>query len=63
MDLLLRKLQASVVGLTVNNFYAAGFLHADDIRMLATYYIIIASEASLYQQFKLVKEFADHIIF
>ena len=31
MDPFLRQLQASGVGLTVNNFYAGGFLHADDI--------------------------------
>ena len=41
MDPLLRQLQESGVGLSVNNFYAGGFLHADDIRTLAT------SEASL----------------
>ena len=33
---LLRQLQASGVGLSVNNFCAGGFPHADDIRTLAT---------------------------
>ena len=45
--------QASGVGLSVNNFYAGGFLHADDIRTLAT------SEASLRYQIDLVKAFAE----
>lgn len=53
MDPLLRQLQVSGVGLSINNFYAGGFLHADDIRTLAT------SEASLRHQIELVKVFAD----
>ena len=53
MDPLLRQLQVSGVGLSINNFYAGGFLHADDIRTLAT------SEASLSHQIELVKVFAD----
>ena len=53
MDPLLRQLQASGVGLTVNNFYAGGFLHADDVRTLAT------SEESLQCQVALVKAFAE----
>ena len=53
MDPLLRQLQASSVGLSVNNFYTGGFLHADDIRTLAT------SEASMKRQIDLVKMFAD----
>ena len=36
MNPLLRQLQASGLGLTVNSFYASGILHADDIRTLAT---------------------------
>ena len=36
MDPLLKQLEASGLGLSVNNFYAGGFLHADDIRTLAT---------------------------
>ena len=35
MDPLLSQLQAPGVGLTVNKFYAGGFLHADNIRTLA----------------------------
>ena len=53
MDTLLRQLKASGVGFTVNNFYAAGFLHADDLRMLAT------NEESLECQLVLVKVFAE----
>ena len=52
MDPLLRQLQASGLGLTVNRFYAGGFLHADDIRTLAT------SEESLQRQVALVDAFA-----
>ena len=52
MDPLLRQLQASGMGLSVNEFYAGGFLHADDIRALAT------SEASLETQ---VNEFASKV--
>ena len=53
MDPLLRQLKASDVGFTVNDFYAAGFLHADDLRMLAT------SEESLKCQVVLVKVFGE----
>jgi len=44
VDPLLRQLQASGMGLSVNELYAGGFLHADVIRTLAT------SEASLEAQ-------------
>ena len=53
MDPLLRELQASGVGLSLNRFYAGGYLHADDIRTLAT------SEESLWKQIEVVKQFAD----
>ena len=36
MDPLLRQLQVAGVGLSINSFYAGGFLHTDDIRTLAT---------------------------
>ena len=36
MDPLLSKLQTSEIGLSINNFYAGGILHADDIRTVAT---------------------------
>ena len=39
----LKQLQASGLGLLVNRYYARGYLHADDIRTLAT------SEAFLQQ--------------
>ena len=35
MDPLLRELQSLSVGTSVNDMYAGGFLHADDIRTLA----------------------------
>jgi len=35
MDPLLKHLQESCLGLSDNNFYAGGFLHADDIRSVA----------------------------
>ena len=53
MDPLLKQLQISGLGLSVNRFYAGGFLHADDIRTLAT------SEDSLQRQVGLVKAFAE----
>ena len=36
MDPLLRQLEESGMGLSVNSYYAVGFLHADDIRTLAS---------------------------
>ena len=53
LDPLLRELQASGLGLSINNFYAGGFLHADDVRTLAT------SKESLEAQVALVKKFAE----
>ena len=53
MDPLLRQLPALGMGLSVNKFYARGFLHVCDIRTLAT------SEASLETQVALVNEFAN----
>ena len=54
MNPLLRDLEASGVGLSLNGYYAGGFLHADhDTRTLAT------SEESLMKLFELVKQFAE----
>ena len=53
MDPLLRQLQASGLGLTINKYYAGGYMHADDIRTLAT------SEETLTRQIALVKTFAE----
>ena len=50
MDPLLRELQASGVGLSLKGYYAGGFLHADDVRTLAT------SEDSLRKQIDMVEE-------
>ena len=52
MDHLLRDLQMSGVGLSINSFYAAGLIHANDIRTL------VSSETSLMKQFDMVKLFA-----
>ena len=53
MDPLLRKLEASGLGLNLHNYYAGGFLHADDIRTLAT------STRSLEEQINIVKGYCD----
>lgn len=53
MDPLLRQLQSLSIGASVNNMYAGGFLHADDIRTLAT------SASSLEAQISTVTTFAD----
>ena len=52
MDPLLKQLEESGVGLSINNFYLGGFLHADDIRTLAT------RAESLEAQVNSVKSFA-----
>ena len=54
MDLLQSLLEQSELSLSVNNFYAGGFLHADDIRTLAT------STDSVEAQVTMVKNFAAH---
>ena len=56
MDPLLRQLQASGVGFTVNKFYAGGFLHADDVRTCKM--SDATSEEYLQCQVALVKAFA-----
>ena len=53
MDPLLKQLETSGLGLFVNSFYVGGFLHADDIRTLAT------SADSLKAQVSLVKSFSE----
>ena len=55
--LLLRQLQASGLGLTINKDYAGGYMHADDIRTLAT------SEETLTRQIALVKTFTERETF
>ena len=52
MDPLLKVLEQSGLGLSVSNFYAGGYLHADDIRTLAS------STDSLEAQVSMVKDFA-----
>ena len=54
MDPLLKQLEVSGLGVSVKNFYAGGFLHADDIRTLAT------SIDSLNVQVALIKKFAEN---
>ena len=53
MGPLLQQLQLSGLDLNAKRFYAGGFLHADDIRTLAS------SEDSLKRQVAIVKEFAE----
>ena len=57
MDPLLRQLVSSGLGLSINNYYMGGFLHADDIHTLVT------SAEFLQQQVDLVKTFvAKHFL-
>ena len=53
MDPLLTKLQSLGMGLSINNSYAGGFLHADDIRTVAT------SPESVEDQVTIVNKFAS----
>ena len=53
MDPLLRQLQALSIGVSVNNMYAGGFLHADDIRTLAP------NTSTLEAQISFVKRFTE----
>ena len=53
MDPLLRQLQSLSIGASVNNMYAGGFLHADDVRTLTT------NASSLETQISTVTNFAD----
>ena len=52
MDPLLTRLQNSGLGLSINNFYAGGFIHADDIRTLSS------STESLEKHFSIVEIFS-----
>ena len=52
MDPFLRQLQKSGLGHSVNEFYVGGFLHANDIRTVAT------SAESLEAQVGIVRKFA-----
>ena len=52
MNPLLVCLQQSSLSLSINNFYAGGFLHADDIRTLAS------STDSLKRQILIVEDFS-----
>ena len=53
VDPLLRQLEESGMGLSVNSFYAGSFLHADDIRTLAS------NVSSMEEQVAMVQDFAD----
>ena len=53
MDPLLKKLESSGLGLSINNLYGGAYLHADDIRTLST------SVSSLQSQISEVLEFAS----
>ena len=53
MDPLLRQLQSHSLGISINTTYAGGYLHADDIRTLAS------SMASMEAQIDMVETFAS----
>ena len=51
MDPLLRELQSLSVGTSVNGMYAGGFIHADDIRTLATTPSFLETQVSTVSKF------------
>ena len=51
MDPLLRQLQSQSIGVSVNSTYAGGYLHADDIRTLASSSTTLEAQISLVTQF------------
>lgn len=51
IDPLLRQLQASGLGLSISNFYAGGFLHADDVSTLATSRVSLQAQATVVENF------------
>ena len=53
MDPLLRQLQSLSIGASVSNMYVGGFLHADDIHMLAS------TATTLEAQISTVKTFTE----
>ena len=54
MDPLLQQLEKSALGPSINNLYVGGFLHADDIRTLASSLDVLDTQVSLVQ--RLAKE-------
>ena len=51
MDPLLRQLQSHSLGISVNNIYAGGYQHADDIRTLANSQSAIESQIEMVSRF------------
>ena len=51
MDPLLRQLQSSSVDTSINNMYAGGYIHADDIRTLAGNVTSLESQISTVERF------------
>ena len=51
MDPLLRQLQSLSIGASVNNMYVGGFLHADDIRTLASTTTTLEAQISTIKKF------------
>ena len=51
MDPLLHQLEESGVGLSVNSFYAAGFLHAEYVRTLASHVSSLEEQIAIVQRF------------
>ena len=51
MDPLLRQLQSLSIGASVNNMYAGGFLHADDIRTFVSSATTVKAQISTITKF------------
>ena len=51
MDPLLQQLEKLALGPSINNLYVGGFLHADDIRTLASSLDVLDAQVSLVQGF------------
>lgn len=51
MNPLLTSLQLAGIGLSVNDFFAGGFLHADDIRTLSTSIVSLETQVSIVERF------------
>ena len=47
MDPLLQQLERSALGPSINNLYAGGYLHADDIRTLASSLEVLDAQVAL----------------
>ena len=62
MDPLLLQLEKSGSGLTVNEYYAGGFLHADDIQTLTSSIDSLEAQVSIVQDFTKVNIQKYHLV-